>query len=653
MGSTFLSAHPADVASEADPGARQTPAVSATDFLDSIGANSAVSRRGESLASTIDCVTYLGLRWLRAGYESDIPVADLIELHSRTGVRFSYGLASGGTDIVRLLNGARQLAAAGALLALEGSNEPNNWGIAYQGEEGGRDLTWLPVARLQRDLYDAVKRDPVLRVYPVWSISENGAETDNVGLQFLTIPNGAGTLMPSGTQYADYANCHNCMTHPGWPGLHDNQTWIAADPTSACRADGLHGNYGLTWRHHHAGYAEPELLALPRVATETGVTVEGPTTEQVQASLYLTVYLDQFKRGWEHTAIYLLRDRTDEGGNQTFGFFRPDYTPRPAATYLHNLTAILAGNSPLPTPSGLGYSITDQPATVHDLLLRKSDGTFELIVWNERLVGSDNVTVDLGATFASVTVYDPTIGTSPVGNLSDVGSVALTLSDHPVIIEIPARAAAWQRRLGETDVVRTALNSAGPPASGPPGSGAAPGWERRGLILSRPRTGDGSDVVGDPCVVWDDEIRSWRMFLFLAPPGTGEAVCETPDDPGPGRWRLLGPLKFANPSALAGGATHKPFIVMDARHPNRAARVDGRFWLLCVSYKGGSKVVQRAFSEELAGPWTIEDGILIDTGGAGAFYEKHVDAVTGFWFEDRDEFLYFYMGIRAWTRAAP
>jgi len=28
----------------------------------------------------------------------------------------------------------------------------------------------------------------------------------------------------------------------------------------------------------------------------------------------------------------------DEGGNQQFGFFRPDYTPRKAATYLHNLT---------------------------------------------------------------------------------------------------------------------------------------------------------------------------------------------------------------------------------------------------------------------------------------------------------------------------
>jgi len=418
----------------------QTTAVPAADFLNSIGVVSAVSRRGENLASTINAAKYLGIRWIRAGYESDIPVADLIELHKQTGVRFSYGLASGGTDIPRLLSGARQLAQAGALIALEGNNEPNNWGVTYQGEPGGRNLSWIPVAKLQRDLYSAVKSDPVLKNYPVWSISENGAETDNVGLQFLTIPKGAGCLMPDGTKYADYANCHNYMTHPAWPGLHDNQTWIAADPTSACRVDGLYGNYGRTWLKGYRGYSEAELLTLPRVTTETGVTIGGPFTERVQALLYTSVYLAQFKRGWKHTCIYILRDRTDESGNQTFGFYKPDYSPRLAATYLHNLTTILADKASIRSPGTLRYSIPDQPDTVHDLLLQKSDGTFELVVWGERFTGgSDDVTVNLGAVFPSVKIYDPTTGTSPVETLSNVGSVKLTLSDHPMIIEIAAR----------------------------------------------------------------------------------------------------------------------------------------------------------------------------------------------------------------------
>lgn len=418
-------------------GVSGTAAVGVNDFLNSLGACSAISRRGESLAKTVDAAKYLGLRWLRVGYESNIPVADLIELHKQTGVRFSYGLMSGGTDIARLLAGARELAAADALLALEGNNEPNNWGVTYQGEAGGRDRSWLPVAKLQRDLYAAVKSDPVLTKYPVWSISESGAQSDNVGLQFLTIPAGAGCLMPDGTRYADAANCHNYMTHPAWPGLHDNQTWIAADPTSACKVDGLYGNYGRTWRRHYPGYSEADLAALPKVTTETGVTVDGPITEQVQATLYLDVFLAQFKRGWSYTCIYLLRDRTDEAGNQAFGFYRPDYSPRPAATWLHNLTTILADNGSARPNGALAYSIPNQPATVHDLLLQKSDGTFELVLWDERFTGgSDDVTISLGASRAEVRVYDPTAGAAPVKTLTPVGSISLTLSDHPVIVEM-------------------------------------------------------------------------------------------------------------------------------------------------------------------------------------------------------------------------
>ncbi|MFC1716797.1 glycosyl hydrolase, partial [Candidatus Poribacteria bacterium] len=367
----FLLATFAVISCEIHSALAQTTAVSANDFLNSIGVVSAVSRRGEDLASTTKAVKYLGLRWFRLGYESRVPVADLIELHNQTGVRFSYGLLSGGTNIPRLLDGARQLAETGALIAIEGPNEPNNWAVTYQDEKGGRDLSWLPVAKLQRDLYSAVKSDPVLEKYPVWNLTESGAEMDNVGLQFLTIPNDAGALMPADTKYADYANCHNYMTHPGWPGLHDNQTWVAADPTSACKVDGLYGNYGSTWRRHYPGYSESNLLTLPRVTTETGVKIGGDITEEVQALLYLSVYLDQFKRGWRYTSIYLLRDRTDERGNQTFGFYRPDYTPRLAATYLHNLTTILADNSSIPTPGNLNYSIPSQPVTVHDLLLQK------------------------------------------------------------------------------------------------------------------------------------------------------------------------------------------------------------------------------------------------------------------------------------------
>jgi len=423
-----------------------TDAAASGDFLNSIGVGTTFPDRGQPLEKTVEMIKYVGVRWVRGGIEGlrdqgPTTLQTYLDLNRQTGVRFSWGLVSGGSDLKKLIETGRQLAAAGALIAFEGNNEPNNWGVTYQGEKGGgRAPSWMAVARLQRDLYEAVKGDPDLKKYPVWSITENGAQRDNVGLQFLTIPAGAGALMPDGTKYADAANVHNYIYHPGSPGLMDNRTWNAADPTSACKVDGLYGNYGTTWGRKYRGYSEAELPALPRVTTETGCTIGGPVTEEIHALNLMSMYLDQFKRGWSHTAVYLLRDRTDEGGNQKFGFYRPDYTPRKAAVYLHNLTAILADRGALRERGRLKYSIPDKPDTVHDLLLQNSDGTFHLVVWGERIKGEDRVTVHLGGPHAPVKVYDPTVGTEPVQTHGGIQSLPLTLSDHPLILAIPGPA---------------------------------------------------------------------------------------------------------------------------------------------------------------------------------------------------------------------
>jgi hypothetical protein len=419
-------------------------AIPVTAFLNSIGVVSTFPDRGQPLAKTIEMVKYAGFHWVRGGIEGLTPdgpttIKTYLDLHRQTGARFSWGLVSGGSDLKRLIETARILAAADALLAFEGNNEPNNWGVTYQGEAGGgRAPSWRAVARLQRDLYEAVKRDPVLKKYPVWSISEAGAETDNVGLQFLTIPDGANTLLPKGTRFADCANVHNYIYHPNSAGLEGNKAWNAADPTSACKVDGLFGNHGITWAKRFRGYSESELLSLPRVTTETGCTIGGPITEEIHALNLLSMYLDQFKRGWSHTAVYLLRDRTDEGGNQSFGFFKADYTPRKAAVFLHNLTTILADRGSLEKPGQLNYSLAAQPATTHEMLLQKSDGTFELVIWGERLRGVDELTIHLGQTYPVANVYDPTVGTKAIHTHHRIDSLRIAVSDHPVVIEIPA-----------------------------------------------------------------------------------------------------------------------------------------------------------------------------------------------------------------------
>ena len=113
-----------------------------------------------------------------------------------------------------------------------------------------------------------------------------------------------------------------------------------------------------------------------------------------------------------------------------------DYSPKLSAIYLHNLTTIVADNTSSFTPGMLNYFIPNEPATVHDMLMQKHDGTYELAVWGEQVTGSQNITVNLGATYPSINLYDPTVSAAPIQTLTNVSSVPLSVGDHAFIIEI-------------------------------------------------------------------------------------------------------------------------------------------------------------------------------------------------------------------------
>jgi len=108
-------------------------AIPTNDFLNSIGVVATFPDRGQPLARTIEMIKYCGVRWVRAGIEglSDkgpTTIQTFLDLHRQTGVRLSWGLVSGGTDVGKLIDTAKILAKAGAL-AIEGNNEPNNWSV--------------------------------------------------------------------------------------------------------------------------------------------------------------------------------------------------------------------------------------------------------------------------------------------------------------------------------------------------------------------------------------------------------------------------------------------------------------------------------------------------------------------------------------------
>jgi len=414
--------------------AEDTTAVNANDFLNSIGVCVHIQHR-QPAEKLVEPLKYAGVRAVRDGADGNFDMSGLLLLHQQAGVLVVFGPGSGARDeeIARTIAACRELAAAGALLAVEGPNEPNNFGgVTYQGQNSTKLKSWLPVANFQRDLYHGVKSDSVLKNHPVFGVSEAGAEDDNSGLQFLTIPDGAGTLMPDGTRFADFVNCHNYVCGH-IEGIIDNQATLAAGTKPEAAIDHLFGNHGLTWRKKFTGYTESELDTIPKVTTETGwKTNNTPAGDDEQGKVLINVYLAQYKAGWKHTFVYEFTDDADGA----FGFYKGDLaTPRKAADYLHNLTTVLADTGTLASPGNVSYSIGNAPATVHSLLLEKSDGTFELVVWGEQVKGSNDLTVDLGGPYATVNVYDPTVGTTATQTLNNVTSVPLTVSDHALILE--------------------------------------------------------------------------------------------------------------------------------------------------------------------------------------------------------------------------
>ena len=123
--------------------------------------------------------------------------------------------------------------------------------------------------------------------------------------------------------------------------------------------------------------------------------------------------------------------------------------------------AMIPGLSILPVPSdgtstnGMTRNrrgilkLDNMPASGNSMVLGKSNGAYELVVWAEPKVWNDatdteisnpsqTVTVNLGGVHHSISVYDPLQGTTPIATYTDVSQIIIPLSDHPVIIEIDA-----------------------------------------------------------------------------------------------------------------------------------------------------------------------------------------------------------------------
>jgi hypothetical protein len=153
------------------------------------------------------------------------------------------------------------------------------------------------------------------------------------------------------------------------------------------------------------------------------------------------------------TYIYeLIDDHTGPGHDNLeyeFGIFDAQNRPKPAAIALRNLLLLLhdsGSDSKTFRPRQLHYALAGMPPTGNSLTFEKSDGSFNVVLWNEPPIWdpvthedvpaqSSSVTLGLGQEFSVVSVYDPILGTAPLATFDHVDHVQLTISDHGVIVQ--------------------------------------------------------------------------------------------------------------------------------------------------------------------------------------------------------------------------
>jgi len=158
-------------------------------------------------------------------------------------------------------------------------------------------------------------------------------------------------------------------------------------------------------------------------------------------------------------------------------------------------------------------------------------------------------------------------------------------------------------------------------------------------------------VAGDPCIVWDDERGTWRMFYFASGHGSGTALAfsRSQEQIGPGDWEKAGQPELVNPEDLVARRNwHKWWVVMDLDRGHRAARIEGRYWALMVSARQQPgqrerKHIQVAHAPGLSGPWTIVSQPILAP-QPGFLDGLHCDTPSAFWIPRQERVAIFYKG---------
>ncbi len=420
-------------------------AMSTTAFVGSIGVASHLDDFGtgytNNYSSLVADLQYLGINLIRSGAVMDFDggggqyYADEVELAMAAGIKFDLVINDDALSPSYYTTIFDQLETAdpGGIAAVENTNEVHP-----------ADLPSAAVFNASLAL--AIEPDPLL----------NGVQIYN-----YTILSYQPTAFSQEGDLDGSVTMGNVHVYSDNLPPNDFDSWFA--PVNLGGTPGV--NYAVT----ETGYE-----------TASGLQPDGQAeggTQDVEANYVLDDVFDLIRNGASEVYIDELYDLgTDPSYNEdNFGLFTYDGVPKEAAVALHNLTTILADPGATAgtfIPGSLSYSITglnstlDAPALEqawnfgilasvaqslpvngYSLLLQKSDGSFDLAVWQEPEIFDTSLdqelqvptissTITLAETVASIEVYDPLLGTTPIATYTDTDQITIGVSDHPIIVEI-------------------------------------------------------------------------------------------------------------------------------------------------------------------------------------------------------------------------
>ncbi len=366
--------------------------------------------------NVISALQYLGINTIRdepPGYNHDPTTTAANDAVAAAGVQLDALLVGNGpVDITDTIaeTAAFEQAYPGSIAAIEGPNEINAWPITYEGITDN----YAAGVQVTQDLWTAVHSNPSLEAVPVYALTLSyGITGVAAGEEQL------GDLAP----YVTYGNAHIYDCCNVWQG--NMLQWLPI--------------------------LKQDTPGMPMVITETGYTTTPSHVDELSAAKYnLNTLLENALNGIVRTYLYELVDEnssvTDTNVQDHFGEFHNDWTPKTGATAIHNLTTILKSAGSGTASTALNYSVSGLPTTGHSFLLGSSTA-FDLAVWIDATVYDPTnavdiaapaypVTINLGATFANVAVYDPMIGTTPIATYNNVSTLSISVIDHPLIVQV-------------------------------------------------------------------------------------------------------------------------------------------------------------------------------------------------------------------------